>query len=229
MLWMKASELRIPFTWEERHPILLDRCLYIPDHYDDHAKWQKVPWEDPKMFGNMLPVSIEYCSGNGQWICQKAKEYPEKNWVAVEKRFDRARKIWASLHRLKLPNVYVICGEAVVFSRFYAPHRSATQVFVNFPDPWPKLRHAKHRLVQAEFLQELQNVLVPHGEVMFTTDDLDYLKQMIEVVSQNPHWKPKIEDPYFRLDDPHFGPSYFATLWKAKGRKIYHFPSEFLP
>jgi tRNA (guanine-N7-)-methyltransferase len=223
---MKRSELKIPFVWKDRHSVLLDRCLYIPDHYSDHSKWEKISWEDPRMFGNKKPVSIEYCSGNGQWICQKAKENPGHNWVAVEKRFDRARKIWGSLKRENLSNVFVVCGEATVFSLFYAPCNSVDQIFVNFPDPWPKLRHAKHRLIQTHFLDAVQQVLVPRGKALFTTDDKIYLEQMIEVVRSHPTWVTSLEEPYFELDHPYFGDSYFATLWKSKGRLIYHFPCE---
>lgn len=223
---MKASALRIPFVWKDRRPIFLERCLYLPGHYEAHETWERVPWEDPLVFGNSNPVVIEYCSGNGEWICGKAKEFPEKNWVAIEKRFDRARKIWARLHRENLPNVFVVCGEAFIFTKHYAPIRSVQEVFVNFPDPWPKLRHAKHRLIRKEFLKEVEKILVSKAQVMFTTDDREYLTRMIQEVLPHFAWKSKVGEPYFTTDDPLFGPSYFLKLWKSRGRTIYHLPFE---
>lgn len=222
----KASDLRIPFTWENRYPVLLDRCLYIPSYYPHHENWKEIPWEDPSLFGNQNPVAIEYCSGNGQWIGLQAKNQPHLNWVAVEKRFDRARKIWALLHRENVSNLIVVCAEAVLFTRYYVPRRSIAKVFVNFPDPWPKLRHAKHRLIRGEFLEEVEKILQPGGKAFFTTDDKPYVDQMLEAVFQRPLWKPEMADPYFATDLPDFGSSYFSTLWKKKGRTIYHLPFE---
>lgn len=222
----KASDLRIPFTWENRFPVLLDRCLYIPGYYTQHENWKIVPWEDPSMFGNSRPVVIEYCSGNGQWICAQAKNQPHLNWVAVEKRFDRARKIWARLHRENLTNLIVVCAEAVVFTRHYVPCKTVTEMFVNFPDPWPKLRHAKHRLIRSEFLAEVEKILIPGGTAHFTTDDRPYVDLMLEVVAGHPLWSSKLPFPHFTTDIPDFGSSYFCDLWKRKGRSIYHLQFE---
>src|SRR5579872_3724980 len=84
-LFMKtAKDLRIPFTWAERRPILLDRFFYLPKSYDGHERWGVFDWADPQVFGNQQPVIIEYCSGNGQWIGERAKQNPTVNWVAVE-------------------------------------------------------------------------------------------------------------------------------------------------
>lgn len=218
----KSSDLRIPFTWENRYPVFLERCLYIPGHYSGHEEWKILPWNDPTLFGNDHPVVIEYCSGNGQWICAQAKEHPEQNFVAVEIRFDRARKIWALLHREKIPNLIVICADAVTFTRHYVPFSSVSKIFVNFPDPWPKLRHAKHRLIRSEFLGVLENVLKNGGEAFFNTDDRPYVDQMLEVVSAHPKWQSAVPSPYFLIDLPGFGNSYFCDLWRRKGRQIYH-------
>jgi tRNA (guanine-N7-)-methyltransferase len=221
-LMKKASDLRIPFSWSERRPVLLERCLYIPGFYEKHEEWQPISWSDSRLFGNENPVAVEYCSGNGQWICEKAKQNPSMNWVAVEKRFDRARKIWARLHREALNNLFVVCGEAVVFTRHYAPLRSASQIFVNFPDPWPKLRHAKHRLIRREFLNEVEKTMKPNGEALFATDDFPYASQMLEEAACCPKWKPSFPAPHYTKVWPDFGDSFFRNLWKGKGREIYY-------
>lgn len=221
-----AADLRIPFTWKDRHSVLLDRCLYIPGFYSRHEEWKKIPWEDPSLFGNTHPVAIEYCSGNGQWICERAKQFPHINWVAVEKRFDRARKIWARLHRENLQNLFVVCGEAMIFTKYYAG--LASEIFVNFPDPWPKPRHAKHRLIRHEFIDEVQKILLPGAKAYFTTDDRAYIDQMLEVLLANPRWKPQDPPPYYIDHLENFGASYFHDLWKNKGRSIYQLRFEVL-
>lgn len=222
----RPSDLRIPFVWQDRHTVLLDRFLYIPGFYEHHDEWKILSWSDPSMFGNTRKVAIEYCSGNGQWICERAKNHPELNWVAVEKRFDRSRKIWVRLHRENLSNLIVVCGEAIAYTKYYVPPHSVSEIYVNFPDPWPKLRHAKHRLIRSEFLQQVQKVMIPNGKAVFTTDDRPYVDQMLEVVAGNPLWKPLSPFPYFTTEWPDFGSSYFCDLWKGKGRSIHHLPFE---
>jgi tRNA (guanine-N7-)-methyltransferase len=222
---MKASkDLIIPYSWAERRPVLLDRCLYIPGFYDRHFEWERISWSDPRLFGNEQPVILEFCSGNGQWIGDRAKQNPERNWVAVEKRFDRARKIWLKIQREQIRNLYVVCGEAVVFARHYAPLHSASEVYVNFPDPWPKLRHAKHRLVRAEFLQEIECITNAQGKATFVTDDPDYKSWMLEEIAKCPAWSPLLTSPFYTTEQSDYGNSYFADLWKGKGRVIHYIP-----
>jgi tRNA (guanine-N7-)-methyltransferase len=223
-LCVKSTDLRIPFVWAERRPILLDRFLYVPGYYDRHEEWTVVSWSDPQIFGNDLPVMIEYCSGNGQWICERAEQNPHLNWVAVEKRLDRSRKIWAKLHQKRLLNLYVVCGDAKTVTSYYFPKKKGAEIFVNFPDPWPKLRHAKHRLIQAPFLEEVEKVLLPGGKAMFVTDDSTYVAQMIKELALCLVWRPCLPDPHYELNQSNYGASFFADLWKMKGRDIYFLP-----
>lgn len=217
----KSSDLRIPFVWRDRHPVLLERFLYLPAYYDKHDEWEPVSWSDPRIFGNDQPVALEYCSGNGQWICDRAKQNPHINWVAVEIRFDRSRKIWLRLHRENLTNLYVLCGEASILTRHYIPKRGLSKIFINFPDPWPKLRHAKHRLVQAPFVGEMAAVSLPGCKATFVTDDSVYAAQMLRSLAACSLWQPCFPFPHFVLDCPDYGNSFFLELWKKKGRNIH--------
>lgn len=211
-----AKDLKIPFTWEERYPILLDRFLYLPGHYD-HVEKTFPFFEEAK------PIIIEYCSGNGQWIGERARQNPQFNWIAVEKRFERARQIWLLMHREKLDNLCIICGEALTFTRYYAP--IAAEVYVNFPDPWPKLRHAKHRLIRKEFVQELIRIVQPGGQAICVTDDPTYAAQMVKEFSKSPDW-----NFLFNVNEwPAYGRSYFNDLWLQKGRIIHYISHERKP
>ncbi|MDE3045664.1 MAG: tRNA (guanosine(46)-N7)-methyltransferase TrmB [Verrucomicrobiota bacterium] len=218
---MKTKEdLFIPFSWEERRPIFLERFFYMPKNYEYQE--QRFQWAE--LFGNEKPVHLEICSGNGQWIGERALQQPEVNWVGVELRFDRARKIWLKSFRENIPNLQVICGEGGAFLRCYAPPASVSQVFINFPDPWPKPRHAKHRIIQVPFLEALHAVVRSGGRVTLATDDVPYRDQMISEFSQVKGWK-RIEE----TDWSSYGDSYFANLWKGKGRTIYYLQYEPLP
>lgn len=201
-----AKDLKIPFEWADRRPIWIDRFFYVPALYE-HAP-QTQPW--PEIF------AIEYCSGNGQWIGEKAKQNPHLNWIAVEKRFDRARQIWLKMHRENLTNLFVVCAEALIFTKYYAPEE-VEQVFVNFPDPWPKRYHAKNRLVQFPFIQEMGRIA---KKAMCVTDDEKYAQLMSKEFKKCSHWTPAppaCED---------YGASFFGDLWKEKGRTIQYLAYE---
>lgn len=176
-------------------------------------------WEE--MFGNGKPVHLEICSGNGQWIGERALQQPGVNWIGVELRFDRARKIWLKSFRENIDNLQVVCGEGNGFLHYYAPPQSVQQVFINFPDPWPKPRHAKHRIIQVSFLEALKRVVRVGGRVTLATDDVPYRDQMIEEFSKVTGWK-RIEE----TDWGFYGDSYFANLWKTKGRTIHYLQYE---
>jgi len=221
-----ANDLRIPFVWEERRPVLLERFLYVPNHYDRHDAWTLVSWDDPAVFGNNQKVALEFCSGNGQWICERAKQNPLLNWVAVDIRFDRSKKTWARMQRENLPNLYIMCGDANQLVRYYIPKGSVSELFVNFPDPWPKLRHAKHRLIQTPFLVEMANISRGDALATFVTDDANLAAQMLRELNDCPIWRPRLPPPHYTLDREDYGASYFSDLWKKKGRNIYFIPYE---
>lgn len=209
-----AKDLKIPFSWEERRPILLEKFFYIPAEFN-YSKGNILFFPDEK------PVIVEYCSGNGEWIGDRARQNPQFNWIAVEKRFDRARKIWLKIHRERIENLIVVCGEAQIFTRFYAP-TNVSEIYVNFPDPWPKRRHAKHRLIQAEFLQEVLSIVRPGGQAICVTDDPTYAAEMIREFEKCPGWK-----FLFNVNEwPEYGRSFFNHLWLQRGRTIHYLSYE---
>jgi tRNA (guanine-N7-)-methyltransferase len=220
---MKPKDLKIPCSFEERKPILLEKLFYVPKHYFSHQKELFPLFEDKKIFLQDLPLHVEICSGNGEWISEKAKIYPERNWLAIEMDFDRARKIWAKIHNEKLNNLFVIFGEALTFLQNYLPDHCVNSFYVNFPDPWPKQKHAKHRLLTENFFQEISRILRNDGAFFLATDDLMTSETFIQMAFQQKGWKSSIEYPHYLLDLEDYGSSFFARLWKEKGKNLrYH-------
>lgn len=221
---MKPEDLKPPFTKEERRIFIHDRVWFLPnDRLPPPNAFIFPGWEHADIFGNTQPVCIEYCSGNGGWIAAKAQANPHLNWVAVERKFDRVRKIWSKIKNLGLPNLFVICGEAHQATRAYFPDLSAHDVYINFPDPWPKARHAKNRLIQSKFVQQLWRILQRERSLTFVTDDPPYSEWLIEVMTAHPGFISKYQHPYFTTDESCYGTSYFDQLWRSKGRAIrYH-------
>ena len=208
---MKPKDLKCPFRWDTRRPLLQGNVLFVPEYYQDHTSFKMPPFNE--IFGNDKPIAIEFCSGNGEWIAQKAIDHPEINWIACEIQFKRVRKIWSKSQNRGLENLFVVCGDGLTFSRYYVGDASVEKIFVNFPDPWPKERHAKHRIIQEPFAKELRRISKPGAEITFVTDDAPYALQMQSVMQGWSGDAPQI------IDESH-GPSFFDRLWRSKGRQI---------
>lgn len=220
---MRPENLKAPFKWDERKVLFQDRILYVPEYYDKYQEYAFPGWEDSQIFGNSNPLHIEYCSGNGTWIAEKAKINPTVNYVAIEKKFPRIRKIWSKVQNNGLPNLIGICGEGMKVTLHYFPHASVDAIFINFPDPWPKKRHAKHRIIQAPFVAELSRIMKKGALLTLVTDDEDYSSWMIAVMGGNTSFRSIYPAPFYKEELENYGTSFFDELWREKGKRIrYH-------
>jgi tRNA (guanine-N7-)-methyltransferase len=225
---MKPKDLKFPFDWESRAPLLQDDVLYVPKYYELHGL---CPAEDLlSVYLSRFPsIAIEYCAGNGAWIAEKAKENSNVLWIAVEKRFDRVRKIWAKKQNLALDNLFIVCGDAFTFTKYYLPPSVVDEIFVNFPDPWPKARHAKHRVLQSFFVEEIARVSKVGGEVVWVTDDAPYSLQIVSEMLQGKLWESSFAVPFYTTQWPTYGTSFFDSLWKDQGREIRYMKFKKIP
>jgi tRNA (guanine-N7-)-methyltransferase len=126
------------------------------------------------------PLELEIGSGKGTFLVQQAEASVNVNYIGLE----YARGFWRyaadRCRRRGLDNIRMVHIEAGAFVRNYVPVGSLRCVHVYFPDPWPKKRHHKRRLIQAPFLAQLHRVLHPHGQVRLATDHSAYFQWMTE-------------------------------------------------
>lgn len=176
-------------------------------------------WEE--LFGRQAPIEIEYCSGNGAWIIEKAKCCPNINWVAVEKRFDRVQKIWSKMHNEQISNLLIVCGEALTFTKYYVPDKSFSHLYVNFPDPWPKGRHKKNRLLSEPFISEMARVSTADAKAVIVTDHEQYAESICNAFIEHPTWTPMFPSPFFVTEWEGYGRSYFHDLWRQQQKTIH--------
>lgn len=199
---------------------LHDQLWYVPPEERNIYNFQG--WSHPDCFGNDNPIEIEYCSGNGSWIAAKAQENPGINYIAVEKKGSRARKILKKAHKRKLKNLIVVYGEGLQVTSKYFPDASIQAVYINFPDPWPKRRHAKNRIVNPDFVEQIHRILDRNGVFTLVTDDPDYSAIMIKELRKFLGFSSLYPEPYYITDLPNYGTSFFEDLWRQKGKNIHY-------
>ena len=133
------------------------------------------------LFGNGHPVELELGAGDGSFLLRHAAAHPGVNFIGVERLLGRLRKIDRKGRRLGLANLRAIRLEAAYLLEWMIPAASLSAIHVYFPDPWPKRRHWKRRLVNLRFTEIAARALVPGGRLYVRTDDASYFQQMTEV------------------------------------------------
>jgi tRNA (guanine-N7-)-methyltransferase len=133
-----------------------------------------------ELYGNDNPVELEIGMGKGTFLCDQARARPDTNFFGIE----WARWFWRyasdRMRRHSCANARTVRAEASFFlSEFVAPE-SLSVVHIYFPDPWPKARHNKRRLIQPKFVPLLQRVLKPGGRLQIVTDHKGYWEENIE-------------------------------------------------
>ncbi len=130
-------------------------------------------------------VWLEIGFGAGEHLAAQAKAHPELGLIGCEVFENGVVKLLAELQRLALGNVRVLMDDARLLLAAL-PEASLARVFILFPDPWPKLRHHKRRLVAPATLDALARTMCDEAELRLASDDADYLAWMLEHATAHP-------------------------------------------
>jgi len=133
------------------------------------------------LFPSGQPTEVELGCGDGSFLVNYAKQHSDRNFIGVERLLGRIRKLDRKGRRAGLTNLRGVRIESAYFLEYLLPAHSATALHVYFPDPWPKRKHWKNRLINERFPTIAQQALAPNGVVYLRTDDAAYFKQMTEV------------------------------------------------
>ena len=144
------------------------------------------PLDLPRLFGRTAPVVLEIGFGHGEATAAMAAEDPDRDVLAVEVHPAGLGALLRRIEESGLRNVRVADGDALVVLRDMLPTASLDEVRVLFPDPWPKARHHKRRLVSPAFAGLVADRLRPAGRLHVATDWPHYAEQVLEVVRASP-------------------------------------------
>jgi tRNA (guanine-N7-)-methyltransferase len=140
------------------------------------------------------PVELELGAGDGSFLLKYSALHPERNFIGVERLLGRLRKIDRKGRRLGLTNLRALRLEASYVLEWMIQPGSLTALHVYFPDPWPKRRHWRRRLVNERFTELAARALKPGGHFYVRTDDAHYFEQMLAVGNGQPAFQ-KVESP----------------------------------
>ena len=166
----------------------------------------------PQPIESRKPLVLEIGSGMGETTAQIAKAHPEVDFVAVEVHGPGVGSLLNRIEAEELKNLRVVRHDAVEVLEKMVGDGTLAAIHVFFPDPWPKKRHHKRRLVQPAFLSLIGKKLAPGGIVHLATDVPDYAEHMAEVFSGDGSFVAAEKGMIERM----------ATKFETRGRKLGH-------
>lgn len=133
--------------------------------------------------------------GHGHFLTAYAKAHPEELCIGVDIVRDRIARAARKAHRARLPHLHFLIAEAHDFLAMLPVGAELSSVYVLFPDPWPKRRHHKNRLMQAGFLESLAERAGKRTRLYFRTDFEPYFAEVAATIDAHSHWE-RIDEPW---------------------------------
>jgi tRNA (guanine-N7-)-methyltransferase len=143
----------------------------------------ETPLDLPTLFGRAAPVVLEIGFGNGEALAAMAEARPENDFLGIEVHRPGVGHLLNLLAARSITNVRVVIADAKEVLTARIPDASLAAVHLFFPDPWPKKRHHKRRLVQPEFAQLVRRKLMPGGVLHLATDWQEYAQWMMTTLT----------------------------------------------
>jgi tRNA (guanine-N7-)-methyltransferase len=162
----------------------MSSLIFYPSSYFE-------PLNLANLYPNPQPLEVELGSGDGSFIVRYAQAHPEHHFLAVERLLGRLRKVDRKGQRAALQNLRCLRVEAGYLLEYLLPAHSVRALHIYFPDPWPKRKHRKNRLVNPHFTTLAEKVLEPSGTVYLRTDDPDYFAQIKTVFEAAAAFRPQ--------------------------------------
>ena len=177
------------------------------------------PLNFDEIFGNQNPVVLEIGFGNGTLLAEQAAQHPDYNFIGLEVHRPGVGRLLQQLDHQTVFNVRIMNQDAIEILSTQIKPASLFAIWLFFPDPWPKKRHHKRRIVNSRFLDHAANSLGPGGILQLATDWQDYAHHMQLTITDHPRFslteKPEQRDyPFIRP------PTHFEQRGQHRGHTI---------
>jgi tRNA (guanine-N7-)-methyltransferase len=168
-----------------------------------------------------LRFVIEIGFGGGEFLTDRARHAPRTHHVGVEYSRKRVLKAARRLARTEIANVRLLLSTGERLVREFLPDASVETCWINFPDPWPKKRHHRRRLLQSGFVRDLARRLVPGGSVRVATDHAGYAEVVDAVLAGEAMLENAYAPEPFRREVADRLATRYELEWRAEGRPLY--------
>lgn len=168
------------------------------------------------IFGREAPLVVDIGCGKGRFLLAQASQHPGRNYLGIDRLRVRMQKLDRRTVESGLKNVRLLNAEAALAVRDLLPPGSVIECFVFFPDPWPKRKHHRRRLLGPDFMCDLHRALAPHARLHVATDHADYFAAIHKLLAA---------DTQLRELTPPFAPAAeerteFESIFLAQGLTI---------
>ncbi len=167
--------------------VTADAFVFKPDSWVEPLHWEQV-FTHILCPESVVPkkIHVDLGAGDGGFAMERAKNHPDCGVLAVERLLGRVRKIGRKAFHKNLENLRGLRMDIRYAVKYLFPSKSIDSLTVLFPDPWPKRRHRKNRLIQPEFLAACACVIKPDGWIALKTDDTNYFSHMEKALAACP-------------------------------------------
>lgn len=186
-----------------------DTKYFVLNPKDYHGKWAL------EVFKNNNPIHIEIGCGKGQFMMGLAKNFPDINFIAIEKYDSVLVRCLEKVSQDDIPNLKLVLLDALMLKEVF-DKGEVEEIYLNFSDPWPKTRHAKRRLTSYIYLDIYRNILASDGAIIQKTDNRSLFESSLESLSQNDWYLTNISLDLHKTDLFNITTEY-EDKWSPKG------------
>ena len=191
----------------EHDPFFLD--------LDERPDWQT-------LFGNSNPLKLEIGFGMGSFLIDMAAKEPGSNFIGIDFYHKGIRKIMTRIKNLQLENIRIVYGDIRNKISILFRDGELDTVYINFPDPWPKKRHIKRRLLKPEFICQLAKKLSAEGKACLATDSEKYAYEMLDYFNSEMRFQNMGDNLGFLKERIALPKSKYEKNYINKGKKIFY-------
>jgi tRNA (guanine-N7-)-methyltransferase len=179
------------------------------------------PLDARALFGREALRTVEIGFGNGENLLTLAAADPRRDFLGIEVHRPGIGRVLLALEARGLTNVRIICHDAVEVLGQQMPPQWAEEILILFPDPWPKKRHHKRRLIQPPFAERLAHALTPGGVLRLATDWQPYALEMLATLGATPGLYNLAADGTFVARPPGRAPTRFERRGELLGHEVW--------
>ncbi len=193
----------------------LSKGLDVPEKFRKLIDWKKV-------YGNSLPLTLEIGFGNAEFLADLALKNPDRNILGIELSPISIKKAIRLIQKNDIKNVRLFKLDARLVMKYFVPDDSIDTIYINFPDPWPKKKHKKNRLISETTLDIFMRKLIQGGQLFFVTDWRDYAEEAREVFASRTELRSIFSPQWYKNEYPEYFSTKYERKWKNMDRDIYY-------